>query len=266
MKIYISADIEGITGIAHWDEANADKADYAEFRERMTADVVAACEGAVAAGATEILVKDAHATGRNVYADRLPRKAHLVRGWSGHPLAMVQELEDSFTALALVGYHSPAASGGNPLAHTMSSSKVSRMCVNGEPAAEFHLFAFAAAEMGVPTAFVSGDRALCAEVLSRNASITTVTSMHGVGDSTIGRHPDVVREEIRSGMKQALRGNVSACALSLPDRFTLEIEYHEHPAAYHASHYPGASLADDRTVRVEAERFFDVLRAVSFLV
>ena len=66
MKIYISADIEGITGIAHWDETDETKPDYAEFRERMTADVVAACEGALAAGAKEILVKDAHNNARNL--------------------------------------------------------------------------------------------------------------------------------------------------------------------------------------------------------
>jgi D-amino peptidase len=71
-----------------------------------------------AAGAKEIVIKDAHATGRNIIASRLPACARLVRGWSGHPLAMVQELDESFDALVLVGYHSKAGTQDNPLAHT----------------------------------------------------------------------------------------------------------------------------------------------------
>ncbi len=266
MKIYISADIEGITGIAHWDEATEDHAAYAEFRERMTSEVAAACEGAVAAGATEIFVKDAHGTGRNIFADRLPHEARLIRGWSGHPRCMVQELDESFAALALVGYHSCAASGGNPLAHTMSSSTVARMRLNDAPIAEFHLFAYAAADLGVPTIFVSGDEELCAEVTTRNANITTVSTLCGVGDSTVARHPALLRDEIRAGMERALHGDLATCALPLPDHFTLEIEYHLIPRAYRASHYPGAVLVDDRTVRFEADHYFDVLRAIAFLV
>ena len=79
MKLYISADIEGVTGIVHWDEADSGKSGYAEFRERMTEEVVAACAGAEAAGVEEILVKDAHATARNIFAERLPRCARLIR-------------------------------------------------------------------------------------------------------------------------------------------------------------------------------------------
>ena len=266
MKIYISADIEGITGIAAWAEADQGEATYAEFRERMTDEVVAACEGALAAGATEILVKDAHATGRNLFADRLPRGARVIRGWSGHPLSMVQELNPSFAALALVGYHSRAGSSGNPLAHTLSSAKVSRMRINGRYVAEFHLFAYAAASMGVPTVFVSGDEALAAEVAETNPHITTVTTMRGIGDSTIGRHPETVREEIRAGMGAALTGELCHCAIPLPAHFTLEVEFHHAAKAYFASHYPGASLVEPRTVRLEADAYFDVLRALHFLV
>ena len=75
MKVYITADIEGVTGMAHWDETYKDKPDYKEFQEQMTDEVVAACEGALAAGATEILVKDAHDSARNILASRLPEQA-----------------------------------------------------------------------------------------------------------------------------------------------------------------------------------------------
>ena len=80
MKIYITADIEGVTGVTHWDETDKTKPDYNEFREQMTAEVVAACEGAMNAGVSEIWIKDAHASGRNLVMEKLPEIVRLVRG------------------------------------------------------------------------------------------------------------------------------------------------------------------------------------------
>ena len=88
LKVYISVDIEGSVGIAHWDEADSGHSDYAEFRDRMTREAVAACEGVLDADpAAEIWVKDAHGSGRNILQEQLPRQAKLIRGWSGHPYA-----------------------------------------------------------------------------------------------------------------------------------------------------------------------------------
>jgi hypothetical protein len=95
MKVYITADIEGVTGATHWDETDKKNPDYGEFQEQMTAEVVAACEGALNAGATEIWVRDAHWTGRNIIPSKLPREAKLVRGWSGHPFSMMQGLDET---------------------------------------------------------------------------------------------------------------------------------------------------------------------------
>src|SRR5438552_8811814 len=153
MKIYISADIEGIAGISHGDEARKAHATYQEFRAEMTEEVVAACDGAIAAGATEILIKDAYATVRNIIASRLPDCARLIRGWSGHPLCMVQELDESFAAVVLRGYHSKAGSEGNPLAHTLTG-KIAHLRLHGEIASEFLLHARAAALFDVPVVFV----------------------------------------------------------------------------------------------------------------
>ena len=105
MKAYLSVDIEGVAGIAHWDEAFKREPDYAEFQDRMTQEAVAACEGALAAGATEIWVKDAHGSGRNIAQEALPVEATLIRGWSNHPLGMVQELDDTFDVHTEVRLH-----------------------------------------------------------------------------------------------------------------------------------------------------------------
>ena len=97
MKIFISADIEGVTGVTHREETDLSKPEYALPREQMTAEVVAACEGAFEAGATEIWVKDAHDSGRNIIASKLPQEVRLIRGWAPDPLMMMQELNEALS-------------------------------------------------------------------------------------------------------------------------------------------------------------------------
>ncbi len=266
MKIYVSADIEGVAEISSWDEADPTHPEYAKARERMNGHVAAACEGAVAAGAAEILVKDAHAHARNLDAERLPRCARVLHGWSGHPLMMVERLDRSFDAALFLGYHSRAGSGGSPLSHTLSSSKVARMEVNGLSVSEFHIFTFAAALHDVPVVFVSGDRALCDEVAALNPAIRTVPVVEGPGEGTLSPHPAVAEERIRAGVEEALRGEISACRVELPERFSVRVVYHQATRAYRASWYPGARLLDDVTVAFETDDWFEVLRALGFIV
>ena len=112
MKVYVSVDMEAVTGINHWDEATKGHPDYQEFRQQMTAETVAACHGALAAGASEVVVNDSHGTCRNILSKWLPEQTTLIRGWSGHPHGMVQNIDESFDAALFVGYHARAGSGG----------------------------------------------------------------------------------------------------------------------------------------------------------
>lgn len=265
MKIYISADIEGVSGITHWDEARKESPDYAEFRDRMTAEVKAASEAAVQAGASEILIKDAHGTGRNIDAAALPLEARVIRGWSGHPLSMVQELDDSFHAALFVGYHAAAGCGGNPLAHTMSSSTIAEIRVNGRRASEFLLHAYAAALYGVPVVLVSGDEELCAEVRGLNENIETVAVSRGIGASAVALHPLVARAAIRDSVSRALSRDFRAAALTLPDQFDVSLCYKDHRRAYQNSFYPGARLLDATTVEFRTHDWFEVMRMLGFL-
>lgn len=264
MKIYISADIEGITGITHWDEASKNKADYRAFQEQMTDEVVAACEGALNAGATEILVKDAHGTGRNIITARLPEEAKLIRGWSGHPFCMIQELDDTFQAAVLIGYHSRAGSDANPLAHSLSTS-IDYMNINGIFASEFLLHTYAAALVDVPVVFVSGDEGLCWDVSALNERIQTLAVNSGIGNSTISMHPKLAVKKIKEGVETALRGNVVLCKISLPEYFTMEIRYKDHSKAYRASYYPGATRAGTHTITFETTDYFEILRMLLFV-
>lgn len=265
MKVFISADIEGIAGIAHWDEQDQTKPDYVEFRERMTAHVAAACEGAAAAGATEVVVRDAHGSGRNIFADRLPRCTRVIRGWSGDPLMMVEGLDASFDALLMVGYHARAGSNGNPLAHTMSGSRIALMELAGTPIAEFHLYGLAGTLCGVPVPFVTGDAAICAQVAEMNPRVTTVAVLDGMGAAAIAMHPAEAEERIRAGVTEALSGDLDACMLPMPDPLLLRITYKNAEMAYRASFYPGCRLADEVRVEFEADDYYEILRAVAFL-
>lgn len=263
MKIFISADIEGVTGIADWDETTKASPCYHYFRDQMTKEVVSVAEGAVQAGATEILVKDAHSTGRNIDPGALPQCARILRGWSGHPFSMVAGLDDSFDAVLYVGYHSRAGSEGNPLAHTFSGS-VSELRINQVPASEFMIHSLAAQSVGVPSIFLSGDLALCEEIAQSHPSMITVPTLEGVGSATISQHPEKSLKALREGAHRAVLGIAQVQSPKFPDSFELEIDYIKPHFAYGRSFYPGAEQVGERTIRLVSNDYFDLLRMIRF--
>lgn len=144
MKIFISADIEGVATTTLWPETEKGSEDYRQHAQQMTMEVIAACEAASEAGASEIVVRDAHEDGNNLDIWKLPENVTLIRGWSGHPYSMVYGIDPSFDAAIFIGYHSAASSGGNPLSHTESLNPLS-VKLNGTLASEFLLYSYAAA-------------------------------------------------------------------------------------------------------------------------
>lgn len=266
MRVFLSADIEGVCGITSWEEARRGSGEYPEFRRQMQAEVAAACEGALEAGATALTVKDAHASARNLVAAELPPPTRLVRGWSGHPFGMVQDLDASYDAALFVGYHGRAGAGGNPLAHTMSSRKVALVRLNGEPASEYRIHALAAATLGVPVVFVSGDAGLCEEVKSLSPATRTFATKWGEGASQQSVHPGEAIAGIREGAREALRGPREQALLRVPEHFQLEVTFQDHALAYQRSFYPGARAVGSHAVAFESDDYFDVLRALLFLI
>ena len=261
MKVFISADIEGITGIGNWNETDKGfPTEYTWFQKQMTAEVSAAAAAAIQAGATEILIKDAHDSGRNLILDQLPELVKVVRGWAGHPLSMIQELDDSFDALMFIGYHSRAGQNTNVLAHTMSSSRITRMTLNGYDLSEFHLHALAAAYYGVPAVFVSGDQGLCDEVKGINAAIETVATIRGEGNSVITQHPDLTLKMIKAGVAKALNGELASGLLTIPQQLEFSIEFKKHQDTYRAAFYPGAVMIDPLTVGFKTTDYFELMR------
>lgn len=265
MKVYISADIEGVTGTTHWDETDYRKNDYADFRDQMTAEVNAACEGALNAGAVELVVKDAHGSGRNIQAGALPVEARLIRGWSGHPYLMVEGVDATFDAMVMIGYHARAGAVTNPLAHTISG-RDAYVKINGKFASEFMINSYTAGLAGVPVVFVSGDAGLCEEAGQMIPGLTSVAVKIGIGNLTNNLHPKAAVDQIREGVALSLKGDLSRCKVKLPKAFDVEIRYKDHHAAYEKSFYPGASLADPFAITYHASDYFDVLRFFTFVL
>ncbi|QEW18516.1 D-aminopeptidase [Marinibacterium anthonyi] len=264
MKVFISADIEGTAGITDWSEAQKDKPEYPEFRDYMTDELVAACEGARAAGATEILVKDAHSSARNLILSRLPSYVQILRGWSGHPDLMMFGLDDSFDAALYTGYHNQAGSDTNPLAHTLTG-RVSRLLINGRVASEFTLNALCAARYGVPSVFLSGDKGMCGEAAALVPGIATVATSEGFGPATKSMSPARAVEAIREGVEAALRGTAGGVPEITP-HWHLRIEFTNPWEAYDGSWYPGMTHPEPRVLEFTSDDFFEIQRAVRFVV
>ncbi len=270
MKLFISADIEGTAGVVNWKETEPGD-QYAYFAGQMTKEVAAACEGALAGGVAEILVRDAHDSARNLNPAAMPRPVRLLRGWTGGPASMMDGLDATFQAAAMTGYHTCAGSTGNPLAHTMNLG-VEKAVLNGMPCSEFTINAMYAAYLGVPVVFISGDRMVCEMAREFCPGITTVATSEGLGGGSVGLHPQEATEQIRGQMEQAIRrfrqqqeaGEPLDGRIALPEHFSMEICYREHKKAYTASFYPGAVRTGAKSVAFEAGDYMDVLRFVMF--
>lgn len=265
MKLFISTDIEGTTGITHWDEAKADHPSNLEFRQQMVREIRAACEGAVSSGVREILVKDGHDSARNFDGTAFPKEVRILRGWTKNPLIMMAGLDETFDAVAFVGYHSPAGSSGHPLAHT-GPRTTSYVRINGELASEFTINTYTAALFGVPVVFVSGDAALCASAQQMCPALKTVAVSEGIGNGCISISPDLAVERIRENMFLTLQGDLTRHAIDLPKRFEIEIGFLEHALAYRASFYPGAERFTEQSAIFSSSDYLEVLKFIFFTI
>lgn len=265
MKIYISADIEGITGVTTWDETLKNHEDFKTFATQMTKEVNAACEGAFDGGATEVYVKDAHDSGRNIDISGLPENVRLQRGWMGDPLCMLSGLNETFDGVMFVGYHSGAGSATSPLAHTLNTN-ISHIKINGIYASEFLINAYTAALYNVPVIFVSGDKGIVDEVRHFNGNIATLAVKEGIGSGMVNMHPNKAVKGIKALTSAATsQGKYDHCRIRLPESFNVEIAYEKQEIAFKNSYYPGAQLIEPKVIFFTTNDYYEVLRFLQFV-
>ncbi len=264
-KLFISADIEGTCGIAHWDETEKGKESYAYFAQQMSREVAAACEGALRAGATDILVKDAHDSARNINPELLPQCARILRGWCQDPFCMMAGLDDSFDGVVFTGYHSPVGTDFNPLAHTMTTG-LSAITINGEVCSELMISCLIASMLKVPVYCVTGDEGLCRWISKKLPSVVTVPVSSGMGNGSVSIHPALAVERIRAGVEAALSIPKERLMYPMPGSFHVEISYKKHHEAKRAGLYPGASQTGPNSIAFDSESYMDVLAFFSFVL
>ena len=265
MKLFISADIEGTTGITLWDETINGNSRYAYFADQMTREVAAACEGAMAAGATEILVKDAHDSACNLIPRMLPQEVRLFRGWGGDIQSMMAGLERGYDGVFFTGYHSAAGMNTNPLSHTMNT-KNNYVRINGMIAPELMINSLTAAWLGVPVRLVTGDKGLCDWMKAVNPNIETVAVSEGCGRGSISIHPDKAIRLIREAAERAMSKPAADCMFPLPDHFHVEISFKEHFRAKNSGNYPGVKQTGPATIEYDADDYRDVLTMINFVL
>lgn len=161
MRVLISADMEGVTGVTCPEDVRPGSARWEYFRALLTGDVNAAIQGFCAAGADEVVVNEAHANKRNLLITELDRRAEAIIG-THKAFGMMEGIDSKIDAVAFVGYHAGAGEQG-VLSHTYVGTTVLDVRINDRPASEGMMNALLAAEFGVPVVLVTGDDLTCAD-------------------------------------------------------------------------------------------------------
>jgi D-amino peptidase len=268
LKVFISADMEGISGIVHGDQTTPGTPEYADGRKWMVEDVNAAVAGALEAGATEVVVNDSHGSMRNINPDDLHPRAILISG-SPKPLSMMQGIDASFAACLFIGYHAKAGTEDAILDHTISGSVVRAIKVNGVELPELGLNAAIAGYYGVPVIFISGDTAVCrqaGEVLGKDVVAVAVKEAFGRLAAKLVPMAEA-RRMITAGVKDALAelGKIKPFKMAAPFRF--ELGYHVSAQAdMGAMLLPNVKRQDARTLVFTADDFIDGFRTLRALI
>ena len=226
MKVFISVDMEGITGLTDPEDVLPEGADYERGRVFMTSDANGAILGAFDAGADEVVVNDSHWTARNLLLEQLDPRARMIKGFH-RPMCMVQGLDETFDAAVFVGYHSCAGTEGGVLNHTLLGKEVQNLLLNGEPIGETRMNALMAGHYGVPVAFVAGDAAVCREAKGvLGEDLETYAVKDGIDMfSASCLHPEVTQKGIRDGVAAALQGISSRKPYEMEPPYTFALEW-----------------------------------------
>jgi D-amino peptidase len=266
LKVFISADMEGISGVVHAEQTVPENRDFGAARKWMAEDVNAVVAGAIEAGATEVVVCDSHGFMRNILPDDLHPKASLVSG-TPKPLAMMQGIDRSFDACIFVGYHAQAGTAAAILDHTISGGTVYAIRVNGQELPEMGLNAAIAGYFGVPVVMLSGDAAACAQAKALLGNeVVTVAVKEGIGRSAAKLLPlTEARRQLKEAAKAAVLGRTGIKPFVLKPPFQFELDFLNSGQAEAAEGLPMVQRTHARGVRFSAGDYlegFKILRAL----
>ena len=267
LKVYISADMEGITGVASADQLGPASFEYAQARQWMTADVLAAIQGAREAGATEFVISDSHGNGESLLIDRFPKDIPItiVRSFP-RPLGMMEGLDSTFAAAIFIGYHASTSSLTGVRAHTISSALLTRIAINGTSMSEAGINAAIAAQYGVPVVMITGDDQIVAETKQRLGPIEGAAVKRAIGfHSAATMTPEAGQALIRQHAKIAIgrRGEMRPYTMTKP--LTLEVSFKNYRPVELLGYLSNVQRIDSHTIRYAAKDMVDVSKFIEFV-
>jgi len=266
LKIYISADMEGVAGAVTSEQLGPDGFEYERFREFMTAEVNAAIDAAREAGATEILVSDSHGNGQNLLLEELPDDVMVVRSWP-RPLMMMEGIDPSFDAAIFIGYHTSTTNPRGVRAHTMSSANLTAVRLNGIPMPEAGLNAAIAGHFRVPVIMISGDDAIVDEARAllgpiEGAVVKRAISFHSARTLTPEAARTVIREKVKAAIGRL--GDFKPYRLTTP--ITLEVSLKHYRPVELLGYLPMVERVDSHTIRFVGRDMVEVAKFLEFML
>ena len=210
VRIMISADMEGATGVTWTEDVEPGTEQWQRFRAMFTGDVNAAVLGLHAGGATDVLVNEAHCSQRNLLLEDLDPRARMLTG-RHKPLSMMQGIDSGVDGVVFLGYHAGAGVDG-VLSHTYLPNSITGVWLDGVPASEGRLNAALAAEYGVPVLVVTGDDRTCADAAdyapdAHRVAVKECVSRYAAICSAPSRTAEWITSAASAAMKLAGRGD-----------------------------------------------------------
>ncbi len=255
MKIFISADIEGISGVATNQQLKKND-EYQRFRKLMTQEVNAAVEGAFKGGATEVVIADGHGNMSNIFIEDLDERARLVSG-NNRVMCQLQGLDESFDGIMFVGHHGrESGSERTVISHTLAGICVNEMKINGKIVGETEMNAGAAGDFDVPAIFISGDDAYVAEVKETLPDVEAAITKYGVDRFAAELiSPKVARRVIEEKAEAAVRRLNEFKPYKVEGPITFEIEFKGSQQALMTTTIPSVELIGPKTIRFTCEDY-----------
>ncbi|MGH8194256.1 MAG: M55 family metallopeptidase [Woeseiaceae bacterium] len=260
LRIFISADMEGVVGAVTGDQLGPEGFEYERFREFMTAEVNACIEAARAAGAAEFLVSDSHGNGQNLLIEKLPDDVTVVRSWP-RPLGMMEGIDKSFDGVIFLGYHASTANERGVRAHTFSSANVTGLRLNGRSMSEASVNAAIAGHFGVPVIMVSGDNIAVAETQVlvgdiEGAVVKWAKGFHSAETLTPNAGYAVIREHTKAAIERI--DQFEPFVLEAP--LTLELSLKNYRPVELLAYLPDVERVNSHTIRFVGQDILEISR------
>jgi D-amino peptidase len=265
LKIYISADMEGVVGAVTSDQLGPAGFEYSRFREFMTAEVNAAIGAAFAAGATEIMVSDSHGNGENLLIEKLPSNVTVVRSWP-RPLMMMQGIDETFDGVIFLGYHTGTSNSEGVRAHTISSARLAEVRLNGSPVSEAAINAAIAGHFNVPVIMVSGDDAVVRETRAAVGDVEGAVVKWSYGfHSARTLTPEAAYGLIGEKVRKAIARIKEFKPLKLKTPVQLDVRFKNYRPAEVLAYLPIVERTDSHSIKYIGKDMVEVSRFIEFI-